>query len=171
MKTFKQFNEAAQYHLNEVDRNNLGFGTGLNAVANLAKALKSFGSKGIRRTKPLEDFAIRANTQARTDRLKFKYTGQTDKYPQSANPAGSAKAMKDITMGTPSKMGALDKILADPKLSGAAKSTKIDATAQAAQKYIDRRKQDIPLYKKPDDRGKGMKAKKRALDIQLKKDI
>tara|TARA_R100000152_G_C6586743_1_gene48643 strand:+ start:41 stop:484 length:444 start_codon:yes stop_codon:yes gene_type:complete len=137
----------------------------------IIKALQSFGSKGIRPTKPLEDVATRANTQARSDRLKLKYTGQTDKYPQSANPAGSAKAMKDITMGTPSKMGALDKILADPKLSGAAKSTKIDATAQAAQKYIDRRKQDIPLYKKPDDRGKGMKAKKRALDIQLKKDI
>ena len=146
MKTYKQFNES------------------------IIKALKAFGSKGIRRTKPLEDFATRANTQARSDRLKLKYTGQIDKYPQSANPAGSAKAMKDITMGTPSKMGALDKILADPKLSGAAKSTKIDATAQAAQKYINRRKQD--LFKTYEyNRGKGMKAKKRALDIKFKKDI
>ena len=170
MKTFKQFNEESQYYLNEVDRNNLGFGTGLNVVANLAKALKSFGSKGIRKTKPLKDYAIRSNTQDRSDRLKFKYTGQIHKNPTSANPAGSAKAMKDITMGTPSKMGALDKILADPKLSGAAKSTKIDATAKAAQKYINRRKQDIfKTYEY--NRGKGMKAKKRALDIKFKKDI
>ena len=37
MKTFKQFNEEAQYHLDEVDRNMMGLGTGLNIAANVGK--------------------------------------------------------------------------------------------------------------------------------------
>ena len=37
MKTFKQFNEEAQYHLDEVDRNMMGLGTGLNIAAKVGK--------------------------------------------------------------------------------------------------------------------------------------
>ena len=60
MKTFKQFNEEAQYHLDEVDRMNLGLGTiagkvGKFAFNNLVKrpvvagVRKAYGTyKGIR---------------------------------------------------------------------------------------------------------------------------
>ena len=37
MKTFKQFNEESQYHLDEVDRNMMGLGTGLNIAAKVGK--------------------------------------------------------------------------------------------------------------------------------------
>ena len=37
MKTFNQFNEEAQYHLDEVDRNMMGLGTGLNIAAKVGK--------------------------------------------------------------------------------------------------------------------------------------
>ena len=37
MKTFKQFNEESQYHLQEIDRNMMGIGTGLNLAAKVGK--------------------------------------------------------------------------------------------------------------------------------------
>ena len=191
MKTFKQFNEESQYYLNEVDRNNLGFGTGLNAVANLAKALKSFGSRGIRKTKPNVEFTEFGKTTKRfnpdldgkqfnrTQNLKSKYRNVDTDYKKGLM---MKQKMVGVQRGT-DPMDTVSSLKKEPVLKRLArqrKSDMFDANVNLQRKYTARRKDAMQGFKPTESgpntagesklsTGKGTKKKKRMLELLLKR--
>ena len=191
MKTFKQFNEESQYYLNEVDRNNLGFGTGLNAVANLAKALKSFGSRGIRKTKPNVEFTEFGKTTKRfnpdmdlkqfnrTQDLKSKYRNVDTDYKKALM---MRQKMTGVKRGI-DPMDTVSSLKKEPVLKRLARQGKpdmIDANVNLQRKYTARRKDAMQGFKPTESgpntagesklsTGKGTKARKRMLELLLKR--
>ena len=166
MKTYKQFNES------------------------LIKALKAFGSKGIRKVAPNVEFTEFGKTTRKfvpdVDLKQFNRTQDLKrKYKNVDTPYKKGLMMKQKMVGVNRGVDPMDTVSSlkkEPVLNRLARQGKpdmIDANVNLQKKYTARRKDAMQGFKPTEfgpntaqeklSKGKGTKAKKRMIDLLMKR--